>query len=98
MQFDSFSAFLAMGGYGFYVWLSYGISALLLIILVIASNKQNKAVIDRILARQKREIKLRNAASQQSQQQSQQQISASASVNNTEDEIKKENDSNVVLS
>ncbi|MFQ3289022.1 MAG: heme exporter protein D [Alteromonadaceae bacterium] len=94
MQFDSFSAFLAMGGYGFYVWLSYGISALLLIILVIASNKQNKAVIDRILARQKREIKLRNAASQQSQQQ----ISASASVNNTEDEIKKENDSNEVLS
>jgi len=94
MQFDSFSAFLAMGGYGFYVWLSYGISALLLIILVIASNKQNKAVIDRILARQKREIKLRNAASQQIQQQ----ISASASVNNTEDEIKKENDSNEVLS
>ena len=96
MQFDSFSAFLAMGGYGFYVWLSYGISALLLIILVIASNKQNKAVIDRILARQKREIKLRNAASQQSQQQIS--ASASASVNNTEDEIKKENDSNEVLS
>ena len=96
MQFDSFSAFLAMGGYGFYVWLSYGISALLLIILVIASNKQNKAVIDRILARQKREIKLRNAASQQSQQQIS--ASASASVNNTEDEIKKEKDSNEVLS
>jgi heme exporter protein D len=92
MQFDSFSAFLAMGGYGFYVWLSYGVSALLLIILVIASNKQNKTVIDRILARQKREIKLRNAVSQQSQQQ------IPASVNNTEGEIKKENDSKEVLS
>ncbi|MCJ8319911.1 MAG: heme exporter protein CcmD [Colwellia sp.] len=69
MQFTSFSDFLAMGGYGFYVWLSYGVTALLLIILVIASNKQNKAVIAHIRARQKRENKLRLAAALQKQQQ-----------------------------
>lgn len=30
MQFDSLSDFLAMGGYGFYVWWSYAIAALVL--------------------------------------------------------------------
>lgn len=34
MAFDSVSAFLAMGGYGFYVWLSVGISFLSVILLV----------------------------------------------------------------
>jgi len=71
MQFDSFSAFLAMGGYGFYVWLSYGVTALLLVILLINSKSQNKAVIKHIIARQKRENKLRQAAALQKQQQAQ---------------------------
>lgn len=26
MHFDSFGDFLAMGGYGFYVWLSFGVT------------------------------------------------------------------------
>ncbi len=68
MQFDSFSAFLDMGGYGFYVWLSYGVTALLLVILVINSKSKNKAVIKHIIARQKRENKLRQAATLQKQQ------------------------------
>ena len=78
MQFDSFSAFLAMGGYGFYVWLSYGVSALLLIILVMASMSQKKSVIDHIRARQNREQKLRQAAALQ------QQVSASPLANKAE--------------
>jgi|GEM_PF-48722 len=90
MQFDSFSAFLNMGGYAFYVWLSYGVSALLLIILVVVSNNQNKAVIQRILVRQKREKRLRIAA--------QQQVEDASSVNQTEDNIKNRNDSNEVSS
>ncbi|MCC5851287.1 MAG: heme exporter protein CcmD [Alkalimonas sp.] len=31
MQFDSFSDFLAMGGYGFYIWLAYGLTYGLLV-------------------------------------------------------------------
>ncbi len=31
MFFDSFSAFLEMGGHGFYVWLSFGLTGLLII-------------------------------------------------------------------
>ena len=85
MQFDSFSAFLAMGGYGFYVWLSYGVTALLLVGLILASRSKNRAVIQHIIARQKRENKLRQAAAQQKQQ--------LAQVSLTE----KENDSNEVL-
>ena len=42
MQFSSFSEFIAMGGHGFYVWLSYGISLLLLALLVISSLSQSK--------------------------------------------------------
>lgn len=33
MQFDSLSEFLAMGGYGFFVWISFGLSFFALILL-----------------------------------------------------------------
>lgn len=62
MQFETFSDFIAMGKYGFYVWLAYGVTALLLILLVIASNQKHKSVKKAILARQKRENRLRQAA------------------------------------
>jgi heme exporter protein D len=32
MQWNSFSDFLAMGGYGLYVWSSFGLCALLMVI------------------------------------------------------------------
>ncbi|GAB3027968.1 heme exporter protein CcmD [Bowmanella dokdonensis] len=34
MQFDSWQAFWAMGGYGFYVWLAFAVSLLALIVLI----------------------------------------------------------------
>ena len=39
MFFQSWSDFINMGGYGFYVWLSYGISLVAMIILAIQSVK-----------------------------------------------------------
>ena len=33
-QFDSLSAFVAMGGHGFYIWLSYLFTALVMVWLV----------------------------------------------------------------
>ena len=68
MQFESFNAFLEMGGYGFYVWLSYGTTAALLLLLLFTSLQQNKAIKQKIITRQKRENKLRQAATQKAKQ------------------------------
>jgi len=57
MAFDSISEFLAMGGYGFYVWLAYGLSFLALTILVVNSvTKKNKLLktVQQRLAREQR--------------------------------------------
>jgi len=59
MQFDSFSAFLNMGGYGFYVWLSFGVSTVLLAGLIFSSITNHSKVIKDIATRQQREEKLR---------------------------------------
>jgi heme exporter protein D len=68
MQFDSFSAFIAMGGYGFYVWLSYGVSLLALALLVLSSITDHKKIKQQIAQREKRENKLRLAAELQNAQ------------------------------
>jgi len=65
MQFESFSAFLDMGGYGFYVWLSFGVSTALLLILIVNSVLGHKKVIRNIAVRQQREEKLRQVRNQQ---------------------------------
>lgn len=67
MQFDSFAQFLSMNGHGFYVWLSYGVTILLFLLLAFVSINQKKHTIKHILKRQKREIKLKQAAQQQAE-------------------------------
>lgn len=42
MQFASFSEFWAMGGYGFFVWIAFGVSFLALFGLLWASTWQEK--------------------------------------------------------
>lgn len=64
MQFDSFSAFIDMGGYSFYVWLSYGVATALLLILLFTSILNHKKVIKDIAQRKQREDKLRQARKQ----------------------------------
>jgi heme exporter protein D len=66
MQFDSISAFLDMGGYGFFVWLSYGVSAFLLAALVYSSHNNHKKVKNKIAQRLQREVKLCKAAEKSS--------------------------------
>ncbi|MCI2284700.1 heme exporter protein CcmD [Colwellia sp. MSW7] len=66
MQFDSFNDFLAMGGYGFYVWLSFGISAVLIIALIFSSIMGHKQVLKNIAIRQERDNKLRQLRKQRS--------------------------------
>lgn len=42
MQFDSFSAFIAMDGHGVYVWSVYGITLVILTLLVINPVLKNR--------------------------------------------------------
>jgi len=69
MQFSSFTDFINMGGYAFYVWLSYGVSTALIIYLLLSSVSRHKAVLQQISLRQKRELRLRQAAEQNIQEQ-----------------------------
>ena len=57
MQFDSISDFLAMGGYGFYVWLAFGVSGLAMLAIVVDSIIKRNAIfksVARQTARQQR--------------------------------------------
>tara|TARA_R110001583_G_scaffold43130_3_gene137104 strand:- start:3374 stop:3622 length:249 start_codon:yes stop_codon:yes gene_type:complete len=67
MQFDSFSAFLNMGGYGFYVWLSFGISTVLILALIFNSILGHKQVIKNIAIRQQKDCGLRQLRKQRNQ-------------------------------
>ncbi|MEG9500204.1 heme exporter protein CcmD [Mannheimia bovis] len=51
-QFESISEFFAMGGYGFYVWLSYAITFIAMGVLIWLSRREHKA----ILAQAKKEL------------------------------------------
>jgi len=48
-----------MGGYGFYVWLSFGVSTALIALLIVNSITNHTLVIKNIAMRQQREDKLR---------------------------------------
>lgn len=61
MQFDSFSAFLAMGGYGFYVWLAVGFSVISLGGLTIATILKRRAIITEIKNKYNRIERMRAA-------------------------------------
>lgn len=62
MQFSSFAEFVNMGGHGFYVWLSYGVSIALLGLLVFFSVKKHNDAIKQIQLKQIREAKLKRAS------------------------------------
>ncbi|TWX66847.1 heme exporter protein CcmD [Colwellia demingiae] len=68
MQFNSFSDFINMGGYGFYVWLSFGAAALILTLLLISSKAGHQKIITQIAKRKQREDKLRQAKALRKQQ------------------------------
>ena len=44
MHWSSFSEFVSMGGYGFYVWGSYGVTLLLLVAEVLMLMKGKRAI------------------------------------------------------
>ena len=68
MQFNNFSEFINMGGYGFYVWLSFGAAALILTLLLVSSKAGHQQIINQIAKRKQREDKLRQARELRKQQ------------------------------
>ncbi len=56
MSFDSFSEFLSMGGHGLYVWLSYALGLMLILINLVGplrAGKRLQAQLTRRLLREK---------------------------------------------
>ena len=60
IYWKSFSDFLAMGGYGFYVWGSFGVTALIMLIDPIVVIRNQKTLI----ARLKRQLRAEARADQ----------------------------------
>lgn len=54
MAFDSFGAFIAMGGHGPYVWACYVVFFGLSLVLIVWSSRQRKAAIQGVMRRQAR--------------------------------------------
>ncbi|MBM95014.1 MAG: heme exporter protein CcmD [Oceanospirillaceae bacterium] len=55
MEFNSFAEFLAMGRHGLYVWLSYGITAVIVVINVILPMMQRRRFLKEQRQRMRRE-------------------------------------------
>ena len=45
MQFDSWSAFWDMGGYGFFVWLAFAVTIIAMVAIVVESIWARKALV-----------------------------------------------------
>ncbi|GIU01763.1 heme exporter protein CcmD [Shewanella algidipiscicola] len=65
MQFDSLTDFLNMGGYAFYVWLSYGITVFSLATLIFFSVRQKRKILIEISKKMQREERLKANRSNQ---------------------------------
>lgn len=63
MHFASFSDFMAMGGYAFYVWLSFGLTLLCLVGIVISTRLKTCSLLGELRNKQAREAR-RKAAQQ----------------------------------
>jgi heme exporter protein D len=47
MSWDSLSAFLHMGGYGFYVWGAYGVTVALLLVEITWVRARRRTIVQR---------------------------------------------------
>ncbi|MCE9934989.1 heme exporter protein CcmD [Aeromonas salmonicida] len=63
MHFASFSDFMAMGGYAFYVWLSFGLTLICLVGIVISTRIKTRSLLGELRSKQVREAR-RKAAQQ----------------------------------
>jgi heme exporter protein D len=48
MQWNSFQDFWHMGGYGFYVWTSYGLTAVVVAVEIVQTRMRRKRVLQQL--------------------------------------------------
>ncbi|MGY0613992.1 heme exporter protein CcmD [Vibrio sp. FJH11] len=58
MYFESLSDFLAMGGYASYVWGSFGITFLSMLILLVTSLRRSDALLNEVKAKIDRQARI----------------------------------------
>lgn len=61
MAFTSFSEFIAMGGYGFYVWLAYAVSLFSVIALITHSVVTRNKILTQVEQQLQREKRIKAA-------------------------------------
>ncbi|HGN1706287.1 TPA: heme exporter protein CcmD [Providencia rettgeri] len=59
--FASWSDFIAMGGYGFYVWLAVVLTLIPILLLCLHTFVQRKMIINAIIKQQAREVRQKAA-------------------------------------
>jgi len=64
MHFEDISSFFNMGGYGLYVWLSFGAAALSLLVLWVDSFFSKRTLLTQVLSEQARQARIKAAAEQ----------------------------------
>jgi heme exporter protein D len=62
MYFEDISSFFDMGGYGLYVWLSFGSAALCLVVLWLDSLFSKRTLLTKVLSEQARQARIKAAA------------------------------------
>lgn len=55
MEFNSFADFLQMGRHGFYVWLSYGITAVIIVVNLVQPHLRRRQLLKEQAQRLRRE-------------------------------------------
>ena len=65
MQFESFAAFINMGGYAFYVWLSFGVTFVAMGIIAIQSFIKHRHLLKQVVVEQERKARIKKARKQQ---------------------------------
>ncbi|GFD95931.1 heme exporter protein D [Alteromonas sp. KUL156] len=65
MQFESFTEFLNMGGYAFYVWLSFGVTFVAMALIAIQSFIKHRNLMKRVVVEQERKARIKKARLQQ---------------------------------
>ncbi|MBL0614138.1 heme exporter protein CcmD [Aeromonas veronii] len=61
MHFASFSDFMAMGGYAFYVWLSFGLTLVCLVGIIISTRMKTRSLLAELRSKQAREARRKAA-------------------------------------
>ncbi len=61
MQFDSLEAFFNMGGYALYVWLSFGVTFISMLLIAVQSRVEGQQLLKQVLKERTRRNRIEQA-------------------------------------